>query len=233
MTENTTHTVRYESPHPLSALPMNKWAQFLFGLLIIFVAFKMAWAGWFSRDLFGIQPDPADGMGSPIGLLPFLIDGVCFVGILGFALVAFIRDAVGPLFAGLGEWMATTSAENAAALASRQTAKTSAGSVAGSTAGNAAPAAIAQPTKRRLDPERVATKFRLIADAVNNLHARVDALEQLHPEVLPPPAPEPMTAEEMAATIRELSAKLAAIQHPASAETEPEPAETITSTEKQ
>lgn len=204
-TRDTTHTVRYEAPHPLSAIPMNKWAQFLFGAFIIFVGIKMALAGWFSRELFGIEPvDPSDGVGNPVGLLPFLIDGVCFVGILGFAAVAFIRDLIGPVLAGMSDWVASASAENAAGIAAGATGAGSARESAGQAAEGTA--------KKRLDPEKTAMKFRLIQDAINTLHKRVVTLEEAHPELQPAPEPEPLTAEQLQAQVAELREQLAAVQ---------------------
>ena len=37
-----------------------------------------------------------------------MLDGVCFLGILGFAFVSFIKGTIGPLFGGAGSWVSDT-----------------------------------------------------------------------------------------------------------------------------
>lgn len=129
--QNTTHTVQIKQPNPLSELPRNKAAQFVVGLVAIFVAFKLWWAGWFSAQFAAagyFQTQPVDGLGSPIGLLPFALDAVCLVGIVVFAAVGFIADSIGPLIVWGGDWIRSTAAGwTAAGAAAEQTAQAGAG----------------------------------------------------------------------------------------------------------
>lgn len=214
-TQNTTHTVQYRQPSPLAAMPHNKWAQFLLGAFVIFIAFKLAFSGWFSRELFGIVPapesPPADGVGN-VGLLPFLIDGVCFVGILGFTLIGFMRDLVGPMWEGMSDWVASASADNAAT----ETAGNAATIVAGSSDG----------AKKPADAAKTAAKFKLVQDAINQMHHRIVALESLHPELLPDPEPEPVTVESLAAELAAMKSELAVAKAAAANTGETKPAVT-------
>lgn len=196
MNRNTTHTVRYEQPSVLSTLPFNKVAQFALGCLIIFVAFKLAWSGWFSFRVFestGLESKQSDGLGNPIGLIPFLIDGVCLIGIAGFAVVSFIRGAIGPLFGGMGQWMADARAGFSATSAADATAATTARDVV-------------QP-KAEEKPKQISTA-KLVA-VLNDHQARIKAIESLHPELTPAPEPDPPTMEDLAAKIAELESELA------------------------
>jgi len=101
----------YNQPGILSALPYNKVAQFLLGLVVLIVVWQAFRTGWFSAFAFqqieGTGP-PTEGVGTPMGLLPFLIDAVCLIGLGGFAIFAAVRGLVGPLFAGVPEWIQET-----------------------------------------------------------------------------------------------------------------------------
>ena len=155
--ENINSTMRPNSS--LSTLPLNKTAQFLFGLLIIFVAFKLWWSGWFSTRLMeasGMQAAETDALGSPSGLLPFVLDSVCLVGVLGFWALSFLRGWI-VYFHGLIRARASEPTEQS----------------------------LVDPivTSRQLDPRKLAAvldKFGMRLDQLEQLHP--DAFPELVPE---------------------------------------------------
>src|SRR5690606_19231239 len=143
----------------LSALPYNKVAQFALGLVMLIVVWKAYWAGWFSLFAYTHwfdSPLPSEGMGSPVGLIPFAIDAVCLVGLGGFALIGIIRGAIGPLFGGLHEWLATFRAERAAS----------------SSAGTAATSGIVSTSGRTLSVEEA---LQAMQANINALSAKIEA----------------------------------------------------------
>lgn len=193
MNLNTTHTVRYEAPGLLSSLTVNKVAQFIAGCLVIIVAFKACMAGWFSADIIpflGIDTgDPEEqGFGNPIGLLPFMIDGVCFIGILAFAVIKLIGGVVGPLFGDLTEWLSNLQAEKSAKAASEAIAE-----------GVASVQAISTGLKRASGQE-LSSK-----EAFLYLNKRIDHLAEITKHLEPPkPKTDKELLEEQAAELAEL-----------------------------
>lgn len=195
---NTTHTIKTDHGNPLEAMPFNKVAQFALGAVIILVAFKLWWAGWFSTTIFE-QTGYDEGLGFGVGLLPFLIDAVCLIGILGFTVFSFLRSLIGPLFSGFSGWVAGFRAERAA---------TSAASSAAKSQGSAAASQASQPA---LDPNKVVKAINKLiqrVDLLEGLSGRVEKLEEIHPEVLPEPEPEPPTVESLASQIAQVRAEL-------------------------
>lgn len=176
MTRDTTHTVRYSYPSLWASLPTNKAAQFLIGVVIIVIAAKLAFSGYFAflyeRNVEGAEFE-TNGMGSPIGLLPFAIDIVCFIGIAVMAIVGVIRQTIGPLFEGAQSWVAS--------LQAGRSAEDSASSVG-----------LDLPVEK-------------LQRILQDIDARLTALEELHPEVQPEEAP---TVEELQQQVAELRAKL-------------------------
>ncbi|MFG0261008.1 MAG: hypothetical protein ACF788_01260 [Novipirellula sp. JB048] len=190
--KNTTHTVRYEQPGVMAALPFNKAAQFGLGLVILAVGWKAFTAGWFSDFAFRQmgQPQPTEGLGTPVGLLPFLIDAVCLVGLAGFAVAGLIRGAIGPLFGGVSEWMAGVTA---------------------AAHGERAAASVAESlgTGMRTTSGREITQ----AEAIKCLFDRIKRLEAKTADLPEPePPPRPKTAEELLADQAEMMAEMQKMQ---------------------
>lgn len=197
---STTHTVRYEQPGILSALPYNKVAQFALGLVILIVVWNAYWSGWFSmfayKNLFE-QPMPSEGMGTPIGLIPFLLDAVCLVGLGGFALIGLILGAIGPLWSGLAEWMASFRAERAATSAA--------------TTASATPSGIRGSSGRELSLEESIRSLQLQINAVSaRLESNLDSKTDLE-----------ATLQRVIDTKTESDKTLALIQQAASQVSEP------------
>lgn len=189
MSGDTTHTVKYEQPGVLSALTFNKVAQFAVGLVILIVVWRAFWAGWFSMFAFE-QMDktlPSDGMagfGTPFGLLPFVIDAVCLVGIGGMAVIAMGRSLIGPVFAGLPEWIASWRAETAAQTAAVSGLRTKSG--------------------RELT----------IAEAIVAMQKQIAEIAAKTSHLEPPPEPEPPKSPEqiMLEKVEAMAAKLEAME---------------------
>lgn len=190
--QDTTHTIRYEQPGIMASLPYNKVAQFALGVVVIMVAWRAYWSGWFSAFAFThvMEAPPSDGFGSPVGLLPFVIDAVCLVGIGGFALIGLVRGTVGPLLGGLPEWLASLMA-----------------GIRGESAATQAAASIRTSSGQEVK----------VSDAIVQLSRRVKKLEDKTAELPEPePPPPPMTPEETAKLIAELQAKVKEMEKPAS-----------------
>ncbi len=139
---DTTHTIRYEAPSVLSSVPLNKAAQFAFGVVIILIAFKLWSAGWFSMFAMhnGLQLCGPAIDGQPmqsVGLITILFDTVCLVGIVGFAVVGFIWRSVGPITSGLSEYWAESIAWTRAKLGGNVASNVGAQSVAQASAKSA------------------------------------------------------------------------------------------------
>ena len=223
MSGDTTHKIQYEQPSEFSAMPLNKAAQFLLGVGILAVAIKLWWSGWFAFSVFRLSGiETADGLGNPIGLLPFLIDAVCFVGILGFTVFGLIRGTIGPLFGGMREWIAVASASQSATNSATSAARKS---------------VTIEVPQQRVDSSKLSA-------AIQNMNGRIKTLEDFNARVrdieatnialtqsieklqkwtikaeqcesiraviYPPAPPEPPTAEELAIQIAELREKLEA-----------------------
>lgn len=189
--QDTTHTIRYEQPGILSSLPYNKVAQFGLGIVIIMVAWRAYWTGWFSAFAFThvMEAPASDGFGSPIGLIPFAIDAVCLVGIGGFALIGLIRGTVGPLLGGLPEWLASLMA-----------------GIRGESAATQAAASIRTTSGKEISQ----------VDAMRQLFARLKKLEDKTADLPEPePPPPPMTPEETAKLIADMQAKINELEKPA------------------
>lgn len=196
------HVIAYEAPSAASTIPSNKFAQVAFGLLIIWLAFKLASSGWFSGIVYESAPQGfaaatsrPDSMGSPIGLLPFMIDGIALIGIIGFVVIKFIKDQVGPIFDWGAEWV-----HQRVIAAARKVAGESAGEAAGVAAGTLA----AQSVVAQIDAEALQL-------TIHDIDQRVTQLETIHPELgpLPPLTPvKPKTVEQYEEELAALRAQL-------------------------
>lgn len=182
--------IEYVQPGILSTLPYNKVAQFALGLVVLIVAWRAFTAGWFSAFVFEQtgRAVPDEGMGSPFGLIPFLIDAVCLVGIGGFAAIAMIRGLIGPVFAGLPEWVASFRGEQSAI-------------AAGTTA--AVASGIRTTSGRELT----------VPEALNAMGKRIAAIEAKTNHLETPPEPEPPKSSEelLMEQVQALQAKLDAM----------------------
>lgn len=171
----------FHPPSPVSALPLNRTAQFCFGLVILLITIKLWWSGWFSMRLMhasGMGSSVTDDVGSPLALVPFLLDSVCLVGALGFTSVYFLRAAVVALFR--YGFKKVVSLRDESDDAGRGTSETS---------------------SRILDPEKVKQVFQDLRD-------RLVALEVLHPEVVPPTPQDPPTMQQLMEELQTLKRQL-------------------------
>jgi hypothetical protein len=195
MSGDTTHTIKYEQPGIFATLPYNKVAQFALGMAILVVVLKAFWAGWFAQFAFAQmeQTLPSDGMtgfGTPFGLIPFVIDAVCLVGLGGFALIAMGRGIVGPVLAGLPQWLARLRGDGAAIAAATEAAT-----------------GIRTSSGRELT---LAEANRYLVERIKKLEAKTSAI----PEPEPPPAPK-TTEQIMIEQLAAMQAKLDAMETPA------------------
>ena len=187
------------SKQPWSAIPLNSSAQFLFGILIIFVATKLWWTGWFSFHLMnatGMSAAGPESVNSPLSLIPIVLDSVCLVGVLGFSFLSFIRQAVGPILSAastaMRHWMVVL--PKAVGL-QNQVVDSAPEEQTGERTTDDAKHLI---TRRQIDP----AKLKLILE---DFKQRIASLEKIHPEVLPP---EPPTIESLLREVRDLKQKL-------------------------
>lgn len=90
----------------ISEFPKNKFAQLVVGIITIFIAVKLYWAGWFSTALFESTGVESAGYGTAAGIVPVLIDAVCFVGLSMMSIVSLVIGNIGPVVGGLAGWVA-------------------------------------------------------------------------------------------------------------------------------
>lgn len=204
---DSTHTIRYEQPSVWSTVPLNKAAQFVLGLVLILVGFKLWWAGWFSAfaQHNGLNLCPAAVDGEPMqstGLLVILFDTVCLVGIVGFAVVGFVWRSVGPLAGGFAEYWAKATAWATARVAG------TAASVASSTI-SAGRAVVPASIVARMPDGTTFTQKQLNAlfsDRLKTLELKTRDLP------LPEPPPAPKTDAERIAELEAVIAELKAVK---------------------
>lgn len=123
--KDTTHTIKHDQAHPLAAAPHNKGAQFLLGAIIITFGWMLYKSHWFSLTVMyelGIEHEETGFF----GLIPFVLDVVCFVGIIGFTGIWVVKDLLVWVFSGVTGWVKELKA------------KSDAGKNAEAAAGNAA-----------------------------------------------------------------------------------------------
>ncbi len=102
--KDTTHTIKHDQAHPLAAAPHNKGAQFLLGAIIISFGWLLYKSHWFSMTVMyelGIEHEETGFF----GLIPFVLDVVCFVGIIGFTGIWVVKDLLLWVFGGVTGWV--------------------------------------------------------------------------------------------------------------------------------
>ncbi len=102
--KDTTHTIRHDQAHPLAAAPHNRGAQFLLGAIIIAFGWMLYKSHWFSMTVMyelGIEHEETGFF----GLIPFVLDVVCFVGIIGFTGIWVVKDLLVWVFSGVTGWV--------------------------------------------------------------------------------------------------------------------------------
>ncbi len=102
--KDTTHTIKHDQAHPLAAAPHNKGAQFLLGAIIITFGWMLYKSHWFSMTVMyelGIEHEETGFF----GLIPFVLDVVCFVGIIGFTGIWVVKDLLVWVFSGVTGWV--------------------------------------------------------------------------------------------------------------------------------
>jgi hypothetical protein len=198
---NTTHDVNvtYSTKTPITA---NKAFQVIVGVVTIFVALKMFWAGMFSMAYYG-QPKPEDGVGSA-AVVSLVIDTLGLIGLVSIAVFKFLWG----LIAGVAEYWRDGVNRGQSIAANNQVAS----QVGIAAAVNAVASEVANGVKpKKTVEERLLVlngndkEFKRITD---DHSARLEALE-LVTGLRQPPPPAPLSLEEQVAA---LNAKLAGLE---------------------
>ena len=158
---------------------MNRAAQFALGAVILFVAIKLWWNGWFSLQLFhatGMQSLSSDSPTTSAGMIPLVIDSVCLVGIIGFSAFQFSHSLIRDLLGSMSSISASTKAH----------------------------VSDSQRTRSDFQDSKVIDAQKL-AQLLTTMQGRLDFLESLHPETKPKSPP---TMDELIGEINDLKQRL-------------------------